>query len=115
MPFYQPLASLEFFDRAINRKDIATGKIDIQPGSTYKTVGPADNFVFHGNATVEFNRLPEGSVYDTATSKAKPNANSAKNLLLGGLKSPKKEENPLAPPNVLRRRSGSMRSSHDRT
>jgi hypothetical protein len=37
VPFYQPLASLEMFERALKQVDIATGKEKIK--DSYKTVG----------------------------------------------------------------------------
>ena len=38
VPYYQPIASLAFFDRALNRLDIATGKVAVD-GSDYGTEG----------------------------------------------------------------------------
>lgn len=104
VPFYAPLASLEYFERVINRKDIATGKQDIAADSTYKTVGPIDNFVFHGNATVEFKALPQGSTYNPATQRGDP-PKSTKDLLFGDSKPSKKAKSSKAVPNQgLRRR-----------
>jgi carboxypeptidase C (cathepsin A) len=51
VPFYQPLAALEIFERAINGKDIATGKV--KPGSKYITEGTAES-TFR-EATVRYN------------------------------------------------------------
>ncbi|RAL58429.1 hypothetical protein DID88_005134 [Monilinia fructigena] len=39
VPFFQPLAALEIFERVIGRKDIQTGTIDINTNKTYLTVG----------------------------------------------------------------------------
>lgn len=77
VPFYQPLASLEFFERVIKRKDIATGTRDVPFGSNYKTTGPAEKDIFHGNSTVEDKVLPMNSTYDTSTGKAVASSNNA--------------------------------------
>ena len=39
VPFYQPLASLEYFKRTLDNKDIATGKLDVR--GNYATNGTA--------------------------------------------------------------------------
>lgn len=39
VPFYQPLASLEYFKRTLDNKDIATGKLDVS--GNYATNGTA--------------------------------------------------------------------------
>lgn len=44
VPYYQPIASLAFFERALNRLDIATGKIPVD-GSDYGTEG--EQFATH--------------------------------------------------------------------
>jgi hypothetical protein len=65
VPFYQPLASLEIFKRAINGKDIATGKIT--PGAKYLTDGPAEDSYREGNATIQFEAVAANATYDTET------------------------------------------------
>ncbi len=41
VPFYQPLAALEMFERVLNSTDLATGIQKISQGSSYKTSGPS--------------------------------------------------------------------------
>lgn len=70
VPFYQPLAALEVFDRAINGKDIQTGKKTIT--SKYLTSGPARSTYHQGNATIQFEVTPSGSTYNTTTNEPNP-------------------------------------------
>jgi carboxypeptidase C (cathepsin A) len=71
VPFYQPLASLEMFDRIINGKDIATGKQHISPG--YKTKGPkSSRWYVEGDATVQHEVLPSNATYNTETNAPNP-------------------------------------------
>ncbi|KAG0646697.1 Serine carboxypeptidase B [Hyphodiscus hymeniophilus] len=65
VPFYQPLAALEIFERAINGKDIATGKT--KPGPKYLTEGTAESTYREGNSTIQFEVLPSNARYDTTT------------------------------------------------
>jgi len=67
VPFYQPLVSLEIFERAINGKDIATGKV--RPGAKYLTQGPAESTFREGNSTIQFDVVPTNATYDTATNE----------------------------------------------
>ncbi len=67
VPFYQPLAALEIFERAINGKDIATGTVT--PGPDYLTEGTAESTYREGNSTIQFEVLPTNSTYDTATNE----------------------------------------------
>ncbi|KAI4112348.1 MAG: hypothetical protein LQ338_008322, partial [Usnochroma carphineum] len=55
VPFYQPLVSLEIFERAIAGKDIANGKVVAETG--YTTTGPASSTFREGNGTVQFKVL----------------------------------------------------------
>ncbi|KAF7187788.1 Carboxypeptidase S1-like B [Pseudocercospora fuligena] len=64
VPFYQPLASLELFERAINGLDIATGKTPVQKGCGYKSVGTAKSEYREGNATVQFKVVRTNATYD---------------------------------------------------
>lgn len=63
VPFYQPLASLEMFERAISRKDLATGKKHIT--NSYKTKGTPTSDYREGNSTVVFKVLPSDATYNT--------------------------------------------------
>ncbi|KAI0480101.1 Alpha/Beta hydrolase protein [Xylariaceae sp. FL0804] len=73
VPFYQPLAMLEFFERAIGGLDIATGTIAVGGGSSsktsssYRTSGPLRSTYREGNATVQWSVVPDNTTYDTAT------------------------------------------------
>jgi len=71
------------FERAINRKDIATGKQHIchdglegllfcAGAPMYKTVGPAKSTFREGNGTFVFVELPDTATYNTTTHR--PNA-----------------------------------------
>jgi carboxypeptidase C (cathepsin A) len=64
VPFYQPLAALEMFDRVINGLDVATGTRKIGNKSCYVTKGTAKSEYREGNATVQFEVLPPNSTYD---------------------------------------------------
>ena len=65
VPFYQPLASLAMFERAISGKDIATGTVDVT--DSYKTVGTAKSLFREGNSTVQFSVLNNNATYNTNT------------------------------------------------
>lgn len=70
MPFYQPLASLELFERAIAGKDLATGTRTVRP--SYKTRGTAKSTYREGNATVQFVEVPQDATYNTTTNEPNP-------------------------------------------
>lgn len=65
VPFYQPLASLEIFERAISGVDIATGTV--KPEACYQTIGSTDSTYREGNATVQTEVLPTNATYNTTT------------------------------------------------
>jgi len=65
VPFYQPLAALEIFERVVTGKDIATGKIT--PSASYFTNGTAKSTYREGNGTIQFEVLPTNSTYNTTT------------------------------------------------
>ncbi|TKY89599.1 hypothetical protein EX895_001384 [Sporisorium graminicola] len=77
VPFYQPLAALEMFERVLNATDLATGREKIAPGSSYKTSGPAKSTYREGNATVQFEVLPPDATYNTTTNAPNKSANSS--------------------------------------
>lgn len=62
VPFYQPVAALEIFERAINGKDIATGKV--KPGAGYLTEGTVESTYREGNGTIQFEVLPPNATYN---------------------------------------------------
>jgi len=72
VPFYQPLISLAIFERAIDGKDIATGKKTVRSG--YKTVGPAESTYREGNSTIQFSVLPSNATYNTNINMPNPPA-----------------------------------------
>lgn len=67
VPFYQPLAALEMFERVLNSTDLATGKEKISKESGYRTTGPAKSTYREGNATVQFEVLPPDATYNHTT------------------------------------------------
>jgi carboxypeptidase D len=67
VPFYQPLAALEMFERVINGQDVATGKKRVEKGGGYKTVGTAKSEYRQGNGTVQWDVVPDGAIYNTTT------------------------------------------------
>ncbi|KAI0110435.1 Alpha/Beta hydrolase protein [Nemania sp. FL0031] len=67
VPFYQPLASLEYFDRAIKGLDIETGRVKV--GKSYRTEGPFKSTYREGNGTIQFEVTPANLTYDVITNK----------------------------------------------
>jgi len=61
VPFYQPLIALEYFERAIFGKDIATGSV--VPGPGYLSKGTAKSTYREGNSTIQNEVLPPNSTY----------------------------------------------------
>ncbi|KAJ5246511.1 hypothetical protein N7468_001494 [Penicillium chermesinum] len=72
VPFYQPLAALEFFTRAISRKDIATGKKTTSHHGGYRTVGPPTSDYREGNSTIVFKVLNSTATYNTTLNGPNP-------------------------------------------
>lgn len=70
VPFYQPLAALELFERAINGRDIADGEHRICKG--YKTIGPAQSTYREGISTVQLHVLPANATYNYTTNAPNP-------------------------------------------
>ena len=70
VPFYQPLVSLEIFERAIANKDIATGTK--RAGDGYKTVGTPKSTYREGISTVQFQVLNSTATYNTTTNGPNP-------------------------------------------
>ncbi|KAI0201334.1 Alpha/Beta hydrolase protein [Astrocystis sublimbata] len=67
VPFYQPLFSLEFFERAIQGKDIETGRYKV--GRSYRTEGPRKSTYREGNATVQYEVTDANRTYDVITNR----------------------------------------------
>ncbi|EPS25504.1 hypothetical protein POX_c03886 [Penicillium oxalicum] len=72
VPFYQPLASLELFERVLARKDIATGKKSVSRHCGYKTEGPPTSDYRQGNATIVMDVLPSNATYNTTLNGPNP-------------------------------------------
>ena len=70
VPFYQPLASLEIFERALKQVDIATGQCEVDAG--YKTVGTPTSTYREGNATIQFDVTPANATYNTVLNAPDP-------------------------------------------
>ncbi len=67
VPFYQPLASLELFERVIGARDIATGRIDTSKDRYYRTQGPLQSTYREGNSTVQRDVTPSNLTYNVFT------------------------------------------------
>lgn len=67
VPFYQPLASLEYFKRTLDNKDIATGKLDVT--GDYATNGTAN-----ATHTEPYVALPPPTSTASASATARANA-----------------------------------------
>lgn len=65
VPFYQPVAALQLFNRTIHHMDIATGHHT--PTSNYYTKGPFMSNFHQGNTTVQYKKLPPNSTYNPIT------------------------------------------------
>lgn len=70
VPFYQPLASLEIFERALKQVDIATGKEKLR--SDYKTVGTPTSSYREGNKTIQMEVTPANATYNTMLNAPDP-------------------------------------------
>ncbi|KAI1760658.1 alpha/beta-hydrolase [Hypoxylon sp. FL1150] len=67
VPFYQPLAALELFERVIKGYDIQTGKHPVSRG--YLTHGTKKSTYRQGNATIQFEVLPTNATYNVTTNE----------------------------------------------
>ncbi|KAN0114845.1 alpha/beta-hydrolase [Hyaloscypha variabilis] len=65
VPFYQPLAALSIFERAITGKDIATGAI--ATSTSYLTDGAESSTYREGNSTIQLSILPASATYNHTT------------------------------------------------
>ncbi|KAF2166479.1 hypothetical protein M409DRAFT_66529 [Zasmidium cellare ATCC 36951] len=70
VPFYQPLAALEMFERAINGRDIETGRINIT--QSYSTNGTTRSEYREGNSTVQFKPVSLLATFNTTTNEPNP-------------------------------------------
>ncbi|KAJ4295440.1 hypothetical protein N0V90_007452 [Kalmusia sp. IMI 367209] len=72
VPFYQPLAALEIFQRALNQSDIETGTICVKDDLSYKTVGTPTSDYREGNSTIQFDLTPANATYNTELNAPDP-------------------------------------------
>lgn len=70
VPFYQPLASLEMFERSLKQVDIASGKDKIS--ADYRTVGTPTSTYREGNGTIQLEVLASNATYNTALNAPDP-------------------------------------------
>ncbi|KAL8905349.1 MAG: hypothetical protein Q9207_002697 [Kuettlingeria erythrocarpa] len=96
VPFYQPLVSLEIFERAVAGKDIATGRLDAGNGG-YRSVGSARSTFREGNGTIQFEVVNATATYNTTSNEPDIPVGSI------GLKAlmKKRSRRPFKPVNVL--------------
>ncbi|KAI1384421.1 alpha/beta-hydrolase [Hypoxylon trugodes] len=67
VPFYQPLAALELFERVIKGYDVKTGKDIVQ--AEYVTQGTPKSTYHQGNSTFQWTVTPSNATYDVNTNK----------------------------------------------
>ncbi|KAI1867757.1 uncharacterized protein JN550_006898 [Neoarthrinium moseri] len=67
VPFYQPLAALDLFERTISRTDIATGTQNAS--SVYQSTGPPKSLYREGNATMQWKTVSTDKTYDTEANR----------------------------------------------
>ncbi|KAJ5677000.1 Peptidase S10 serine carboxypeptidase [Penicillium maclennaniae] len=72
VPFYQPLAALEMFERTLSRKDIATGEKKMKQHGGYRTKGPFTSDYREGNSTIVFKVLGSDATYNTTLNGPNP-------------------------------------------
>ncbi|CRL25898.1 Peptidase S10, serine carboxypeptidase [Penicillium camemberti] len=77
VPFYQPLAALEMFERVVTRKDIATGKKHLKPHGGYRTHGTPTSEYREGNSTVVLEVLDSSATYNTTLNGPNPSSSAS--------------------------------------
>jgi len=95
VPFYQPLVSLEMFERVINGYDVATGKTKVKKGVGFKTEGPAQSTYREGNGTVQFKVLPPDATYNTETNQPNPTNSTKRSVDVGRSRRKRKNYRPM--------------------
>ncbi|KAK8026322.1 serine carboxypeptidase [Apiospora marii] len=65
VPFYQPLAALELFGRAIGGRDVATGKTAVS--AQYRTKGTPKSTYRNGGSTMQWAIVSANRTYDVKT------------------------------------------------
>ncbi|KGO77632.1 Lipase, class 3 [Penicillium italicum] len=84
VPFYQPLAALEMFERVVTRKDIATGKKHMKPHGGYRTHGTPTSEYREGNSTVVLEVLDSDATYNTTLNGPNPSSSASIRLRRSG-------------------------------
>lgn len=74
VPFYQPLVALEMFERALSRKDIATGHEKTCHHGGYRTVGTPTSDYREGNSTIVLKVLDPDATYNTTLNGPNPSS-----------------------------------------
>ncbi|KAK0625088.1 Alpha/Beta hydrolase protein [Bombardia bombarda] len=68
VPFYQPLASLEMFERVLGGKDVATGRVEVaKVRGGYVSKGTRFSTYREGNGTVQWDVVGRNVTYDTGS------------------------------------------------
>ena len=70
VPFYQPLVSLEIFERAIGGLDVETGRRQV--GRGYVTKGTKRSGYKEDGSTIQYKVLNETATYNTTTDRPNP-------------------------------------------
>lgn len=70
VPFYQPLAALTMFERALKQVDIATGQVKAE--GDYCSEGTPTSTYREGNATIQFDVTPANATYNTMLNAPDP-------------------------------------------
>ncbi|KAL9104024.1 MAG: hypothetical protein Q9163_001002 [Psora crenata] len=70
VPFYQPLISLEIFERVISGKDVATGQE--KTGTGYRTYGSSRSTYREGNSTIQWSVVNKNATYNPITNEPDP-------------------------------------------
>lgn len=84
VPFYQPLLSLEMFERVLAGVDLATGKTVVRgagASGSYATVGTAKSTFREGNSTMQWEVLDPNATYNTTTNAPNPGATNGTAVL----------------------------------
>jgi hypothetical protein len=81
VPFYQPIAALEIFDRAINGLDIATGTV--KTDRNYLTEGTKTSTYRQGNGTMQYEVLPANATYNYTLNGPNPTKVKREDAIMG--------------------------------
>lgn len=68
VPFFRPAFALDLLSRTLRGKDVATGQVAVADGN-YVSQGPRTSAFHNGNATIQWDVVPDTLTYNTTTSK----------------------------------------------